>query len=735
MKAFLRGFYFSFPIQLFLLHFKKHQIILLFWVILFATVGQNFMTKYGADSLFLAPEYLGKTDFLSTGIVGISIGIFIMSWNITCFILFSRYFLFLATTTNPFLKFCINNAIIPIIFLIYYLFNAVYFTHNKELMGFNQIVWLIVGFVAGLLMIILISFLYFFRADKSIIRKLAPVINDPVLFKKEFGRKPALLHESRLMRVEWYYTATLQLKKVRGVEHYSKDFLDTVFSRHHFAGVLSILIAFIFLIVTGYFIDDSFFQLPAAASVTIFFAILIAVSGAISYFLQNWSLLFLLLLFLIGNYLYQKGIIDPTNKAYGLAYVDKHERPAYNEAHLAALSTPEKMERDKRQMIKVLNAWKAKQKSDKPYMIIINTSGGGNRSAAFTMNVLQRLDSLMNGMLMHQTMLITGASGGMLGATYFRALDYARQNGAKISLQDTMFVDDISKDLLNPILTNMVARDLAAPVQQFEVDGKWYNKDRAYAFEQKLNENTRGLLNVQLKSLKEAESKAQTPLLLLNSIITQDGRKLMISTQPIAFMMRPPNEEVDAVDFGALFVNQDPGDLRLLTALRMNATFPYVLPNVWLPSSPVIDVMDAGLRDNFGIESSVRFIQTFSEWIKENTRGVVIVQTTDRRKTAWEQPYSSNSITDILTRPMLLFQYNWHKMQGYTQDELFQSSKRLLGDQLERVVFQYISDEEEKTAALNFHLSKREKKDIQYSLNSRYNQDAFNRFMSIISRR
>ncbi len=40
--------------------------------------------------------------------------------------------------------------------------------------------------------------------------------------------------------------------------------------------------------------------------------------------------------------------------------------------------------------------------------------------------------------------------------------------------------------------------------------------------------------------------------------------------------------------------------MRLLTALRINATFPYVLPNVWLPSKPVIDVMDAGLRDNYG---------------------------------------------------------------------------------------------------------------------------------------
>jgi hypothetical protein len=58
-------------------------------------------------------------------------------------------------------------------------------------------------------------------------------------------------------------------------------------------------------------------------------------------------------------------------------------------------------------------------------------------------------------------------------------------------------------------------------------------------------------------------------------------------------------------------------NVNILSALRMNATFPYVLPNVWLPTNPIIDVMDAGLRDNFGQESSLRFIEVFKDWLKE----------------------------------------------------------------------------------------------------------------------
>ena len=105
MWPYLRSVYYSFPVQLLILHFKKFQVLLLFWFILFSTVSGNFMQTFGANSLFLAPEYLGQVNALSAAIVGAATAVYIMSWNITTFILFSRHFKFLATTTNPFLKY------------------------------------------------------------------------------------------------------------------------------------------------------------------------------------------------------------------------------------------------------------------------------------------------------------------------------------------------------------------------------------------------------------------------------------------------------------------------------------------------------------------------------------------------------------------------------------------------------------------------------------------------------
>lgn len=741
MKPYLHGFYYSFPVQLLLLHLKKFQILLIFWYLLFSTVNSSFMKSFGADSLFLAPEYLGDVNAMGTAITGVAIGVFVMSWNITTFILFSRHFRFLATTTNPFLKYCINNAVLPLIFLLFYLFRAVQFGTTKELKGAGDIVVLALGFLAGLAMLLLVSLIYFFRYDRTILKQLRPVISNPQLFTSQFKPATTRHRESRLIRVDYYLQSPFTIKKVRDVSHYSKEFIDAVLNRHHFAAVLSIFIAFIFLVMVGFMMDHPLFQLPAAAGITIFFAILIALTGAFSYFLQTWSVPFLFGLFIVLNILYRYEIIDTSNKAYGLNYGQKPDRPQYNRAALLELSDSNAAKVDRDQMLNILNAWKKKQPEEKPLFYLIVTSGGGSRSATFTMNVLQRLDSIMNGQLSNRTFLMTGASGGMLGATYFRELCRLRSMGQEVDLRDPKYANDIAQDLLNPLFSSFVARDLASPAQKFTVNQYSYIKDRGYAFEQKLDRNTRGYLNKQLKDYVADEKAARIPLLLFNSVVTRDGRKMIVSSQPLRFMMRPVadsagswNPDPDVIDYLSFFRSQDPLNLRVLTAMRMNATFPYVLPNVWLPSRPVIDVMDAGLRDNFGQETAIRFLQNFSDWLKENTSGVVLIQLRDRKEGGWEHPYEATNISEIVTRPMMLLQNNWYKMQEYNQNDLLSLTRQLLGPSFHKVTFQYSPRNEESGAAMNFHLTKREKQDVAEAVYLPENKQAFGVIRSLLAK-
>ncbi|MBN8859884.1 MAG: hypothetical protein J0H29_15915 [Sphingobacteriales bacterium] len=731
IKEFIRGFYYSFPVQLFILHLRRYQVFLVFWFILVSAINGNFMSSFGADALFLAPEYLGEVSGWGMIIVGAAAGIFIMSWNITTFIMHSSQFKFLATTSKPFLKYCINNSIIPLLFLFFYIGKSIYFDIHNELLSWSKVFLLISGLIAGIISAIVTAFLYFFRTEKSMMRTMEPVFRDPKAFAKQFGIGGKHFHEKGLP-IKWFFNTKFQLKMPRNVSHYSQEFIDTVFKRHHFTAVISIILAFLFLALIGLLMDEPFFIIPAAAAIFLFFSILIAASGALAYWLRSWGFPVLMLFVLLLNFLFQKEIIDPRNKAYGINYTNREERPVYDRDSIMALCSIDKMEADKQKMIAVLNNWKTHQAKAKPLLYLINVSGGGTRSATFTFNVMQHLDAIMQDNLMKKTFLINGASGGMLGAAYYRELRRLQQEGKPVQPYDPQYAENISKDLLNALFSSFVTRDLFAPAQQFTAGKYKYAKDRGYAFEEQFSRNTDKLLDYPLKSLIADEHAAKIPLMFFNSTITRDGRKMMISTQPISFMMRNwPDPaaglvtDADAIDFAAMFKKQDPYDLRLLSTLRINATFPYVLPNVWLPSSPIIDVMDAGMRDNFGQESSLRFLNVFKDWIAANTGGVVFIQIRDRKTGEWDDGYEDASITGMFTKPIMTLQYNWMKMQDYYQGEMLEYADNSFPFPFRKITFSYEPPPKQKGAALNFHLTRDEKIDLKMALGSAGNSSAF----------
>ena len=729
MKPVLKNIFYFFPVQLFIIHFRKYQILLIFWWMLFSTVDSGFLKYFGADALFFSPEYLGSVNILSAVITGIALGVFIMSWNITTFILHSHRFRFLATTSNLFLKYCINNGLIPLLFMIFYFVKLYHYNVYVELTAPAETWVLMAGIFIGFGLSVIIAFAYFFGTGSTIDRSMAAIVNKPDEFIKTFtGLNTRPLPQE--MKVNYYLNAGLGLQKVRNTSHYRQSFVDAIFKKYHLAAIASIVIAFVFLITVGFFLENKYFIMPAAASVLIFFGLMVAVIGALGYFLQSWSLPGAILLLILINFLYKKEIIDFRNKAYGLQYSNKIERPNYNQATLQQLCDTASVAADKKSMLSILEKWKAKQKKEKPVMVFINVSGGGMRSAAFTMNMLQQIDSLSAGKLMQRTFLISGASGGMLAATYYRELYRNKLTNPGLNLHNKKYAENITQDLLNPIFTSLMARDIFASVQKFSIGDEKYLKDRGYAFEEKMNYNTQKLLGGSLAERAPDEKEAKVPMLIFNSVVKADGRKMMICTQPISFMMKARIYQADtsigadAIDFAGLFKKQNPMQLRLLTAMRMNATFPYVLPNVWLPTKPIIDVMDAGLRDNFGQEMTLRFIDNFKEWIEENTGGVVILHLRDRTINNWQPVIENKSLTEMMLTPGTMLQHNWYKMQDYAQTDQYNYFKSNDSGFITKYNMQYIAEKQDNTAALNFHLTGREKRDVLFSYYNPINQEA-----------
>lgn len=740
MKKAVYKFVHSFPVQLVLLHLRRYQVLLIFWIILFATIAGKFAKQFGAIALFLAPEYLGEVSFYSMAIVGVSVGTFMMSWNITTFILHSKRFKFLATTNHPFAKYCLNNAVIPLCFILFLLAHGFIFQHYNELNTFANTVVLLAGFFLGLALFLFVTFTYFFSANKTILRSIQRKMGGTRKLLQQITVKEAQTDDDAL-KVDNYLNTFWRVRRARNVDHYNRHFLVSVFRRHHFAAVLTLLIAIVFLIIMSYLTAYPAFRIPAAASILIFFSILIGLTGAFAYFMGTWSVPVLVIVLLLLNTGIRKGLIDARSKAYGLDYRHREARPEYSFPYLDSLFTPALAREDEQHALGVLNRWKRKFLHPKPKLVVINVSGGGSRSATWCMDVLRHADSLLQGDLMSHTVLITGASGGMIAAAYYRELYLDKILGNPVRPDNIFYEENISKDLLNAVFSSFAINDFFTPFQRFRLDSNVYAKDRGYAFERQLNINLDNALDKTLSDYRQPVANGLIPMIVFTPTVTADGRKFLITSQPVSYLAWPQYQyaedstrDVDGIDFVRYFYRQHPLALKITSALRMSATFPYVLPNVYLPTHPIVDVMDAGLRDTYGQETSLRFLHVFRDWINENTGGVIFIQIRDSRKNEIVPIGKEKGLPDMLLEPLFTMQHNWASFQDFEQNDLIAYAEHFFRVPFDRIIFQYVPKKSNETAALNWHLTGREKSDIAQAVNNPANTKAFAYLLQLLRR-
>lgn len=756
------SFLYSFPIQLLILNFKKNQILLAIWAVLFGLVTQSIGRMVGAPYLFLDPEYLNVISLKGFFIIGLSIGVFITAFHVTIYILDSYKFNFLATIKSPFAHFCLNNSIIPVLFVVVYGFNVFYFQYKNGFQQHREILLEIAALIAGMLSIIVFLFFYFRLTNKDAFRLVATNV-DGQMRKNKLNRVNVFKRYKHFkkdkIKVTNYLKIPFHIASVDKSISIDKLLIIRVFDQNHLNAVIVELLLVALIITLGLFRDNPLFQIPAAASAVLFLAMIVMFTGAFSYWLKGWSFTILAVAFVLLNILSRYNIIDTDYQVYGINYHTKEKAP-YSLVKLNDLSKPSDVIRDKQKMISILNTWKAKFPADtKPKMVFICVSGGGQRSALWTLNSLQYIDNELNGQLMNHSMLMTGASGGMIGASYYREL-YLRSKQGKIdNLYDSKYLTNISTDILNPIIFSLVVNDVFFRFQKF-TDGKYeYTKDRGYAFEQTLNRNTEFVFNKTISDYKIPEEQAQIPMIILSPTIINDGRKLFISPQDISFMTTHTaspefniNQKIKGVEFKKLFAEQDAANLHFLSALRMVATFPYVTPTVQLPSSPSMEIMDAGLSDNFGVSDAVKFMYEFHEWIEENTGGVVVVTIRDSEKEAPIESNQQSSVWQKMVSPIGSLYANWDYFQDLSNDNLLQYAQSWLATNLDVVEFEYIPKpkywdklqemdinpeeimeiEKNARASLSWHLTTREKESLVRSVLESNNQASLYKLKRIL---
>ncbi|MFD1552295.1 hypothetical protein [Putridiphycobacter roseus] len=698
---------------------------MLVWLVLFGIITQNVALSFGIPYLFLSPEYLNEVSNLSYFILGFGIGGFFMAFHLYSYLILGPSFPFIATLARPFYKFCINNSFIPLLFLIFLIKNIYQLEYYEDLKSLNNIHFYVLSLVAGVVAFLVIAMLYFRLTNKN---------SDKFTSQKENLAKSIFIRPFTYMKLGasikyrpvYYMKSLFVIKQTRTVEHYDKEMFEKVLKQNQFNATLFELIVVFSFIGLGLFQGNDVLLIPAATSIMLLFTLFIMIFSIIYSWLRKWTLAIIVVLAVLLNYLsYHTEYWSLKSYAYGLDYqsnvpynLNSLIDIQYNDSLLAA---------DLATHIEILKNWKRKaaksQGLRKPKLIIINVSGGGLRAALWTFNVMQKLNEAFEGKFMKSTHLITGASGGMLGASYFREL-YYQADSLGINLNDSTYFDQMGDDLLNSLSFTLVTNDLFLRRGDHDFQGKSYEADRGLIFEKDFNDNTESILNQPLGYYVTPEQKSDIPLVILSPTIVNDGRRLIIGAQPYGFLNGTNFESKDVgpenIELIKLFKDNSPYDLSFLTALRMNATFPYVLPMVNLPTSPEIAAMDAGIRDNYGIKTSLRYIKALQDWISKNTSGIILLEIRDINKDYSLMSHNNISIKDRLLKPVGNFYGNYLHAQEYNASELFEFAEQS-NLAIDKISFLLRKNPEDKIS-LSWHLTEIEKVKINKAFENQTNQ-------------
>ena len=318
--------------------------------------------------------------------------------------------------------------------------------------------------------------------------------------------------------------------------------------------------------------------------------------------------------------------------------------------------------------------------SKKKPMVIVVASGGGIRAAAWTHMVLSELESRFarEGIAFpYHVRMVTGASGGMLGASYYvqslKAPGEMTWGPERRADMESRY-DKLTQDWLSPIVERLVMNDVPAFFSPFST-----HTDRGIALEQAWSRGLNQELDIKFEELASKEREGWCPSLVFTPMLVEDGRRLIISNldmrypasndghliendpdrhAALAAMSR--NYSHEAMELFRMFPLSRQ-KFALSTAVRMSASFPYFSPAVPLPTKPRRRVVDAGYFDNYGVSLAAAYLfsKKNNDWFRDHVSKIVVVQIRDgqsdderRLQAIADSPTRKKGLTSLLSRSL-----------------------------------------------------------------------------------
>jgi hypothetical protein len=730
-----------FPVHIIFAQLKYNLISMFYWAFLFMLISGSFGKAFGVPYLFLSPEYLGDVSAWSFVLLGFSIGGFIMAFNTYSYIKLGPRYSFLAIVSRPFYKFCINNSFIPVLFIFYYIYKMTQFQRIEELSSFWDLFIYTFSFLGGIFAFILLSLFYFFPTTREKGKKISQEDSstNPIQSVTQSSTKWYNYFRTENEKTHHYIGKGLKIYQSRSTKHLDKTIIENVFAKNRINASIFEILTIVTFIISGQFIDYPLFEFPAGMSIILLLTMIHMLFSALMSWFHRWTYPIIFASIALMNYLsVTTELFTFKNFAYGLDYSDsKIQDYSINAIELNYKKNDSDVE-SKKNIISILENWKKKTGEKKPKLIVLNTSGGGSRSALWTFTVLQNCDQALNQQLTEHLNLITGASGGMVGAAYYREICLRNNKKEIANRYAKKYGDNLSKDLLNKLAFSISTNDLFFRYRSFSYNNIKYTRDRGYAFEEHLHENTENLLQHNLGYYKNYEQQAEIPLMIFSPTIVNDGRRLLMSSQSLSFLTKNKDypthvkSSFENIDYQSFFSENNPQEMRFSSVLRASATFPFIIPMMTMPTEPGMQLMDAGIRDNYGTKTTMDYLFSIEKWIKENTSGVIILEIRDTRRILSNEIYEHISLTHKITLPFGNMYKNFPRTQDFDQEQLFNLGIKSFLFPIDIISFN-LRESKNDHISLSWHLTKQEKNKIAKAFYSVNNQTSLERLKALIA--
>jgi hypothetical protein len=311
--------------------------------------------------------------------------------------------------------------------------------------------------------------------------------------------------------------------------------------------------------------------------------------------------------------------------------------------------------------------------ANKP-LVLVATTGGGIQAAAWTARVLTGLNNQVtvdcNGSktsFSHYVRLISSVSGGSIGAMYFAA---AYNNGEVDPAQGSKIIDSAESSSLDQVTWGLSYPDLVFSLFPWMkgvglsshglsvTDSGFIFADRGRMLETSWRSRLpHGERDATLSGWRIDAANAVRPAIIFNSTLVETGdRYLLASTGFADILNNKANLEQfqGRWEFSKLYPDSD---LRVRTAARLSATFPYVTPAARMlrndiatngaPSHdgrfyrPEPHAVDGGYYDNYGMVSLLDWLDNGLQAVARRPK-ILIIEIRAAPLTKQSRPESSS---------------------------------------------------------------------------------------------